>query len=265
MGDWLRRLNFEDRMVRFARSRDLWDRWTVPPVPLETPEGDTILVLAPHMDDEVIGCGGTVRKCVLAGKVVAVAYMTDGRLGDSRLSGTSGEERRELEREAVRVRKEEARRACGILGVGNISFLDVEDGKLRSTPEIREKLLDILTSVRPDAVFCPFPAEDHPDHRATTAILLDATKNASVSFECYCYEVWTPLFPNCLVDISGVMECKRRALGACESQLNEINYLRVMEALSAYRAMRLSRNGYAEAFWRAPLERLRACHARVNG
>ncbi|MGB7630064.1 MAG: PIG-L deacetylase family protein, partial [Candidatus Deferrimicrobium sp.] len=253
------------RMMRFARSGRLWNRWNQPSELLQEPEGRRILVLAPHMDDEVIGCGGTVRKCVLSGKEVAVAYMTDGRFGDDDLAAASGSEREEIQRRLIRVRREEAHRACQILGIGHISFLDAEDANLRLTPEIREKLLDVLSSVRPDAVLCPFFTDDHPDHRETTRILLEVTEDTGFSFDCYCYEVWSPLYPNCLVDITGVMDCKRRALEAYPSQLKGINYPRVMEALNVYRSMRVSRGGYAEAFWRSPLAHLRDFHERVNG
>jgi LmbE family N-acetylglucosaminyl deacetylase len=264
VGDWLRRVNIGDRMVRHARSGKFWDRWLTPPEMLEEPEGRRILVIAPHMDDEVIGCGGTIRKCVLAGKEVAVVYMTDGRLGDDDLAAASGSEREEMQRTLIRVRKEEARRACDILGIGEIRFLNAEDANLRSTPDIREKLLSVLSSVQPDAVLCPFFTEEHPDHRQTTKILLEATEETGHSFDCYCYEVWTPLYPNCLVDITGVMDCKRRALEAYESQLKGMNFLRVVEALNVYRSMKAGGEGYVEAFWRSPVAHLRDFYEKVN-
>jgi hypothetical protein len=46
----------------------------------------SILVLAPHMDDEVLGCGGILRRHVLGGAQVIVVYMTDGRRGNPELS-----------------------------------------------------------------------------------------------------------------------------------------------------------------------------------
>ena len=53
---------------------------------VDVPEGRRILVLAPHMDDEILGCGGTLRKHVRAGAGVTAVFMTDGRRGDPELN-----------------------------------------------------------------------------------------------------------------------------------------------------------------------------------
>jgi GlcNAc-PI de-N-acetylase len=54
------------------------------PALLWQPEGKKIVVLAPHMDDEVIGCGGTLYKHIQRGATVTVIYLTDGRYGGKR-------------------------------------------------------------------------------------------------------------------------------------------------------------------------------------
>src|ERR1043166_7647856 len=81
------------------------------------PQGKKIVVLAPHMDDEVIGCGGTLCKHVRNGAEVIVVYMTDGRYGSTALQRLKGEERKRRERELIEVRKREARLAMETLGV----------------------------------------------------------------------------------------------------------------------------------------------------
>ena len=81
-------------------------------------------MLAPHMDDEVIGPGGTLRRHVEAGAAVTVVFLTDGRMGgydDGTLS---------------RRRKEESRQAAELLGFGDLLFLDAPDGKLRDEPRL---------------------------------------------------------------------------------------------------------------------------------
>src|SRR5690348_6988030 len=49
------------------------------------PEAGKVVVLAPHMDDEIIGCGGTIARHAAAGASVTVVYLTDGRRGSAAL------------------------------------------------------------------------------------------------------------------------------------------------------------------------------------
>ena len=95
------------------------------------PGAESVMVLAPHMDDETIGCGGTLARHVRAGASVKVVFLTDGRHGGgSQLRALRGNARHAGEMELVATRKAEARQALGILGVQGMLFLDVEDGTL---------------------------------------------------------------------------------------------------------------------------------------
>jgi LmbE family N-acetylglucosaminyl deacetylase len=214
------------------------------------PDAGRVLVLAPHMDDETIGCGGTLARHMRAGATAQVVFMTDGRYGSSEISRLSGEARRNKELELVQVRKEEARRALRILGVEDVVFLDAEDSRLDSTPWVAERLRQVIEKFRPDIVYLPFFLEQHPDHLAVSRVLLDATRLSSLDFQCFGYEVWTPLFPNCLVKIDDVMELKKQALTQHASQLADANYMHTALALNAYRSAGLieRESRYAEAF-----------------
>lgn len=223
------------------------------------PEGGKILVLSPHMDDEVIGCGGTLYKHIRNGAEVTVVYMTDGRYGSTALQNLTGEERRRVEIELIQTRKHEARLAMKALGVKEGIFLDAEETNLISTKEIQTRLRQILDSIQPDLVYLPFFLEEHPDHLATSQVLLDATEGVNFQFDCLGYEVWTPLFPNCLVEISDVVEVKKQALEHYKSQLAEKDYIHSQLGLNAYRSSALlyKRDGFAEAFFLAPLSEYR--------
>jgi LmbE family N-acetylglucosaminyl deacetylase len=65
------------------------------------------------------------------------------------------------------------------------------------------------------------------------------------------YEVWTPLFPNCLVRIDATMEVKKQALREYRSQLAQTDYLHASIGLNAHRSAGLmnAHGGYAEAFY----------------
>lgn len=215
-----------------------------------TPAAGRIAVLAPHMDDEVIGCGGTLALHVAAGADVTVVFLTDGSQG--RAGSRSSE--------AVRltaVRKQEAQRALRELGVTKLVFLDGEDGALATGAEraVVDGLRDALAAARPDIVYLPFFLEEHPDHRAASVLLGRAVSGTTLSFQCHAYEVWTPLFPNCLVRIDTSIDAKRRALEHYQSQLAEADYLHTAIGLNAYRSSALLDGScrFAEAFFAASL------------
>jgi LmbE family N-acetylglucosaminyl deacetylase len=207
------------------------------------PGKETVLVLAPHMDDEVIGCGGTLALHVAAGAAVSIIFLTDGRRG----GGTANETAAAA---LADTRKQESRLALAELGITNIAFLDGEDGALEATPSLAAALRAAIAAAAPDIVYLPFFLEEHPDHRAASALLLKAVGGTSLSFRCHAYEVWTPLFPNCLVRIDATIDAKRRALTHYQSQLAEADYLHTSLGLNAYRSSILAEGScrFAEAF-----------------
>lgn len=235
----------------FNRSSLVWE-----------PAAETVLVLAPHMDDEVIGCGGTLAKHVARGASVTVTFLTDGAAGGSLAAAAEPPAGGEPQGSLSAVRRQEAERALSVLGVRRSEFLDGEDGGLKSTPELAGKLRDILASDRFDLVYLPFFLEEHPDHRAASQILLDATRGIDARLQCLGYEVWTPLFPNCLVNIDETMKVKREALDAYRSQLAEADYAHTQFGLNAYRSAAFLGGTcrYAEAFCALSLDQYRQVH-----
>jgi LmbE family N-acetylglucosaminyl deacetylase len=215
------------------------------------PGKERVLVLAPHMDDEVIGCGGAVALHVRAGASVSVAYLTDGRLGSAKARSGSLAEREAAQREVVGTRKQEARAALAVLGVKDAYFIDAEDGAVAKDPHAASRLAEILTKVQPEIVYLPFFLEQHPDHRAVSDVLIAAAQTTRQDFMCYGYEVWTPLYPNRFVWIDSIAEVKKQALAQYHSQLAETPFEHAMLGLNAYRSM-LKPGGkkgqYAEAY-----------------
>jgi LmbE family N-acetylglucosaminyl deacetylase len=230
------------------------------------PGGGEIVVLAPHMDDEVLGCGGTIARHVQAGANVTVIFLTDGRYG-GRISTAGSKDGRIFDRqEIVNTRKQEAQRAGEILGVRRILFLDAEDTRLRTDRLVTGRLRGVLERVRPDIVYLPFFLDRHEDHRATNDVLLAATAGSALDFECRGYEVWTPLFPNCLVKIDQTIESKKRALVCYQSQLAVVDYLHTGIGLNAYRSLALGTDAcrYVEAFHALALADYRRLHRALS-
>jgi LmbE family N-acetylglucosaminyl deacetylase len=223
------------------------------------PEGGRIVVLAPHMDDEIIGCGGTLYKHILKGATVTVVYLTDGRYGGKLPQHPAGEQSGRQETSLVAIRRREAMLAMKTLGIQHGIFLDAEDGLLSSAQGLPKKVTQILNLIQPHLVYLPFFLEEHPDHRAATQILLDATEGTGLAFDCCGYEVWTPLFPNCLVEINEAVGMKEQALRRYQSQLLGNDYLHASLGLNAYRSIALSEKdgGFVEAFFLASLQEYR--------
>jgi LmbE family N-acetylglucosaminyl deacetylase len=207
------------------------------------------------MDDETLGCGGTIARHVRAGAQVTVIFLTDGRHGGPSCAGLTGPERDRKQREIIDVRKHEAERAGKVLGVESIVFLDAEDMRLSADMRVPGLLREILGREQPDCVYLPSYLEQHPDHRAATSVLLAAVTGTRLEFECRGYEVWTPLFPNCVIKIDATIELKKQAIACYQSQLEQTDYLHAAIGLNAHRSLALGgRAGhFAEAFQALPL------------
>ena len=143
-----------------------------------------VLVIAPHPDDEVIGCGGTLCKHSVRGDRVAAVFLTSGELG-----------LKELPREkAWQIREAEARKAAKTLKLASVEFLRLPDWT--SSEHVRQgaaQLLPILKREAPRLIYLPHPREWHPDHQAALPILKAALHRAEIRQpELLGFEVWTP-------------------------------------------------------------------------
>lgn len=223
-------------------------------VTVSEPGSGKVVVLAPHMDDETLGCGGTIARHVQAGAQVTVVFLTDGRYGRS-YAGMTEAERDLRQTEFIGIRKSEAQCAGGVLGVQSLLFLDAEDLRLRMDTRVPGLLRAILQREQPHCVYLPSFLEQHCDHRAANGVLLTAVAGSGLQFECRGYEVWTPLIPNCVVRIDATVELKKRALACYQSQLAQMQYVHATLGLNAHRSLALGGNAgeFAEAFQALPV------------
>jgi len=226
--------------------------------PIRTaPPTGRIVVLAPHMDDEVFGCGGTLAKTAAAGGDVTVIFMTDGRKGYAAdaVRGRSGAEIEAWEVRLSETRKEESRRAAKFLGYRDALYLDLPDGALACTPGAVGRLASALRTLQPDAIFLPFLTDIHHDHWLTNVVFAEAAAAAALRSDitCWGYEVWIPAPANVVVDVTDVFDRKERAMREFASQ-SEYEYQRAMVALNTYRSLFTARGaGFAEGFYTASL------------
>ena len=203
--------------------------------------GKRVLVLAPHPDDETIGCGGSLALHTKAGDPVKVVFLTNGAKGDTCGKLTRGA--------YVELRQKEAIEACACLGVTDLEFWPYEDRSLAGSRGAITRMMDLLNDFRPELVYAPSPLEFHPDHRAACLLFCDAIGTCDLDFQVAFYEVGQPLRPNHLVDITAVLNRKREAVETYKSQLRERPYGEICMALNRYRSMTLPEGvTHAEGF-----------------
>jgi LmbE family N-acetylglucosaminyl deacetylase len=144
------------------------------------------IVVAPHPDDETLGCGGTIAAKRAAGTDVLVVIATDGRL--SHRSSSIGPD------ELARIRLEESRRACSVLGVPdeNVVSLGIAEGELDDA-RLEPLLRDLIDRFQPDELLVPAAIDAHADHRVVNQHVRAAAAHLrSVVVLEYPVWMWTP-------------------------------------------------------------------------
>jgi LmbE family N-acetylglucosaminyl deacetylase len=218
----------------------------------------TVLVIAPHADDETIAMGGTIARFVNEGRRVVVAVMTGhGQLDPHPIWPKSAWDR-------VRA---ECMAACDVLGVDLVIFKELPAACVDALPawQVNAVVDEILQEVEPDEIYVPFAFDLHKDHRAINyAVHVSArpyiVKNNKLK-RLLAYETLSethlappylePSFqPNVFVNIEGTLEKKIEAMSCYVSQLQSQNMPRSLEGLRALSVFRGNHIGCraAEAF-----------------
>lgn len=192
-------------------------------------QSDRILVISPHQDDETIGCGGLLA---LYGKQCDVLLLTDGRYGNIKQYKNT--------KELVEIRNKEFSKVMKMAKVNKFFMLNIENNKLYKHKKI-VKNFDLSPY---DYIFIPNRYEDQEDHKVVYKIVKSMPKTGKI----YEYEVWTPLQrPSWFLDISKVIEKKKKMLLTYKSQQEDKNYCDSTIGLNKYRGI-YNNYKYAEAY-----------------
>jgi LmbE family N-acetylglucosaminyl deacetylase len=218
-----------------------------------------VLVVAPHQDDEVIGCGGTMAMLIEKGYNVFVVHVFKGSSGVVKKTAV----------QAHIIRQREAVQASKSLNFKLLRNLGFEDRKETAITDVQNSLISIIRNVGPSVVFTPHANEQDFEHRIVNqatkdACWLAATENfkglgmkAPKISAVFGYEVWTPIQkPNFYLDISKYILKKQRALKKFTSQVKGTSWLKGAIGLNAYRGTTLIGENYAEAFEANPSDLL---------
>ena len=201
----------------------------MPADPAERFDG-TILIVAPHMDDDVLACGGLIARLPDKRKV-HIVYATDGMKSPSPVIPW----RDSIKPDLGEIRMRESEAAADLLGVPkeNLRFLGLPDGGLQAhLPELRRLLIEHVRRLDPGHVLIPFRYDRHPDHLAINQVITAAHREGldrTVLTEYFIYHRWRLLpqrdvrkyiRPECLfeIDIDRVASLKRASLACYTSQ-----------------------------------------------
>jgi len=192
------------------------------------PAASSILVVAAHPDDEVLGCGGTIARVAAEGGTVHVALLADGessRHAEGANSTLTGQ---------LSARRAAAKLAADALGVATLDFHDFPDNRMDSVDllDIARKIETLIERYRPDTVLTHHNGDVNIDHRRIHDAVVAACRpqpghpvKQLLLFEIPSSTEWhlagmaPPFVPNWFVDISAQLSAKRRALEAYASEM----------------------------------------------
>lgn len=221
------------------------------PQEVQAPANKSVLIIAPHPDDEVIGMGGTLHQMIQNGCAVHVLYLTLG---------------------LNNIMREEAQKSSNFLGY-TTTFFDYADKEIPCTQDSFSKLVEVLEAHKPDIVFLPFMLDDHDDHRRASQLLLNAFDANMLRLhpktEVWAYQVYTALPLNAVVNITSAIDQKTKAIQCYSSRFKQRDWAHYAKGLNASNVRYLHRNtkqDYAEVFMNLPLERyIDLCRSYFEG
>ena len=210
-----------------------------------------ILVIAPHPDDELLGCGGALLRRKSEGAILGWVIMT-------KISEDTG-----WSKNSVQERKNEIEQVRKGLGVqpGHLFQLGFPTTKLETLPigELIDKVSEVFQIFQPEEVLIPHQGDVHSDHRITFEAVSACTKwfrypsvKRVLSYETlseteFSLDSSKAFQPNVFVDISPYLEQKLELLRIYASELGEFPFPRSETAIRALVQFRGSSSGFENA------------------
>ncbi|MDG4553134.1 MAG: PIG-L family deacetylase [Candidatus Competibacter sp.] len=210
--------------------------------PLLRTHNASVLVFAPHPDDEVLGCGGTIALKAQAGARIKVVVMTDGRASHRALIA---------ENDLIKMRRAEAKDAALELGLTaeDYIFLDFEDHRLHQYRSAAiDRVFATIEQFEPDEIYLPNRRDKISDHVETNRVVRAAVRRTNRSARLLEYPVWLwNSWPWTLGNTRYASDKVRQVLGTvrdivelvfmCRAKVNVSAVLHLkLAALAAYRS-----------------------------
>ncbi|MFA5031954.1 MAG: methyltransferase domain-containing protein [bacterium] len=201
-------------------------------------QGNT-LVLSPHPDDEIIGCGGTLLEMLKSGAKVTILQITDG---SDTLALSEAMDKT--------VRPKEAKIVAEKLGVKELILWGEDACCFKFNQKNVTELSCLLKKINPKVIFVPFINEKDPHHIIANKILAPALDEIdSDNITIVSYEVYSLLPPNVFCVIDKQFEEKENLLMKYRTGMKVFDYVHFCKSLNFYRSYTLlEKKGFAEAF-----------------
>lgn len=210
---------------------------------------ERVLVIAPHPDDEVIGCGGTLLQHIQCEDRVFIFYATSGELFDTV----------ENYNDKCNIRNSEIDKMASIASFDIILQSEIPAREIREKYTVITKRLEkVLRKIKPTIIYLPHENETDFDHKLVHQITKEAyflsklhknTCTNSVKATLLGYEVWTPMQAMYrLNNIELYADKKKQLINAYNSQIKDLDYADGMLGLNQYRGTFFGNCKYAEAF-----------------
>jgi len=181
-----------------------------------------------------IGMGGTVAKLVESMAVITSVVVTNGGRSSNPFALT--------EQRMAEVRREEALRAAGVLGVKDVIFYDEPDAADEvNTTAVKQRLVEMLARLRPTEVYTLDEELDrHPAHRLAGKLARESVLETGIvlSGDIWAYEIWGPFATwDRLEYIDRYVAKKMAAIAEHQSQVATIPYGEGVLGLNRWRAV----------------------------
>lgn len=213
-----------------------------------TPGGQRILVLAPHPDDEAIGCGGTLLKHQQQGDAVTVIYVTDG--SGSRALGLSAET-------MAHRRQQEAMACAALLKIDDCIWLDFAEGNWSPT----QLAASLNEQPAYDIIYAPSRVDFHPEHhKVAFALALSLAARSAETPLIRMYQIHTPLTATLVNLISPLAPVQPQITTALAAYVTQQESVRKAQRLQQYAARYYGAGRSAELFWQVSAETYCALH-----
>ncbi len=215
-----------------------------------------ILIIAPHSDDEILGCGGIIAKAIENNDEVFIAIMTNANKGEPKIYS-------EID---VQKTYNEARQAHEFLGIKDTFFFDFPAPNLDTFPisRIARSINQLISDLSPNIMYIPYRGDLHNDHKVIFEASIVAARpiyscsvKTILSYETLSETEWAPPFqqdafiPNVFEIISEIhLENKIKAMKFYKTQLKSYPHARSIEgikSLAINRGVTISAK-YAESF-----------------
>ena len=221
--------------------------------------GKTILVVAAHPDDEVLGCGGSIAKWTASGNIVHILIMAEGATSRSSIRD------REVKSEELSLLEKSANSAGKILGVASVKLLDFPDNRMDSVDrlDIIKAIEEEIKRLKPHTVVTHHCGDVNIDHRITHEAVVTACRpqpghsvRLLLAFEIMSSTEWQPpgsnfvFQPNWFEDVVKTFDFKIKALDCYQSEMREWPHPRSLNNIKNLAQYRGSMVGceFAEGF-----------------